>query len=78
MSRSNLTPTVEEIKKVLWYDKESGLFLARFAARNYKPWRQIGSIESKGYLQIKVGKNFTWRKGLLGNMSLEMIPAIFK
>lgn len=56
MSRSNLTPTVEEIKKVLWYDKESGLFLARFAARNYKPWRQIGSIESKGYLQIKVGK----------------------
>ena len=57
MSKANATPTVEEIKKVLWYDQESGLFLARFSARKHKPWRQIGSFESKGYLQIKIGKN---------------------
>jgi hypothetical protein len=57
MSKSNATPTIEEIKKVLWYDKESGLFLARFSAKKHKAWRMIGSFESKGYLQIKIGNH---------------------
>lgn len=59
ISKPNITPLVEEIKKLLWYDKESGLFFCRVALhRNVKPWRTVGNFESKGYLQIKLGNHF--------------------
>jgi hypothetical protein len=57
MSKANLLPTIEEIKKVLWYDKDSGLFLSRYSTKKRKPWQTTGSVESKGYLQIKIGKS---------------------
>jgi hypothetical protein len=54
MSKPNQLPSVDEIKKELWYEKQTGVFRARFANAKSKAWRIVGRKESKGYLQVKI------------------------
>lgn len=56
MSTANKLPTQEKIKTLYWYDKETGVFRARFGYNGHKPWRTVGRTETKGYLQIAVDK----------------------
>jgi len=54
MSKPNQLPSADEIKKELWYEKQTGVFRARFGNAKSKAWRTVGCKESKGYLQIKI------------------------
>jgi hypothetical protein len=54
MSQPNKLPSVDAIKTEVWYEKQTGVFRARFGNSKSKAWRIVGSKESKGYLQIKI------------------------
>jgi len=51
----NELPKLDEVKKQVWYDMNTGVFRARTGYRHHKAWRIVGNKESKGYLQIKIG-----------------------
>lgn len=57
MSNPNNLPSIEEVKNYVWYDAQTGIFRSRTGYRHHKAWRIVGRKETKGYLQIKIGKN---------------------
>jgi len=56
MTIMNKLPSLEDVKKQVWYDKQTGVFRARIGYRHHKVWRIVGNKETKGYLQIKIGE----------------------
>jgi len=57
MTLMNKLPSLEDVKKQIWYDTQSGVFRSRTGYKHHKPWRIVGNKETKGYLQIKIGKS---------------------
>lgn len=50
-------PTQAQIKEILHYDTETGVFRWRFARSNVKPWSVAGCKKDSGYIDIKLNKN---------------------
>lgn len=47
--------TQQELKRLLWYHAESGVFRWRFArAAHIKPWDMAGSKDNHGYIKIMI------------------------
>ena len=46
----------EQLKSVLHYDAPTGVFRWRHGARGGLPWRQAGTINGRGYVQLGVNK----------------------
>lgn len=46
----------EQLKAVLHYDAPTGVFRWRFGARGGLPWRQAGTVNGRGYVQLGVNK----------------------
>lgn len=54
------TPTHEELLRQIYYDRVSGLFLWRHAAKGRKPWAQAGSTRDDGYLLVFINGRFQY------------------
>lgn len=46
--------TQSELKRVLYYRRETGEFFWRFGTRNRLPWRKAGTVNGAGYVVLNI------------------------
>ena len=48
--------SISELRRILWYDPDSGLFVRRVSLGNSKSGSVAGSAHNNGYIQIQINK----------------------
>lgn len=66
--------TQEYVRKVLYYDRQTGHFYWRFGTKNRPPWRRAGSRNTAGYDVINVGGRMCYAHRLAVLYTTGVVP----